>query len=91
MERKATKEKPLAQALAKDIATVCQKESDMTFEDIVTSYRTIERTHLARVTDNQFLALGTRRRVAERLVDAAIYKDRPWEESQGLRKRFRSM
>jgi len=64
MKRKATKEKSLSQALAKDLATVCQKEGDMTFEDIVKSFRIIERSHLARVTDNQFLALETRRRVA---------------------------
>jgi len=84
MKRKATNEKSLSQALAKDIATVCQKERDLTFEDIVKSFRIIERTHLARVSDNQFYALETRRRVAERLVYAAIYKDRPWEEARGL-------
>ena len=56
---------------------MCQKEGDLTFEEIVKSYSIIERTHLARVSDNQFLALETRRRVAEQLVHAAIYKDRP--------------
>jgi len=84
MKRKATKEKSLSQALAKDIANVCQKEADLTFEDIVKSYRMIERTHLARVSDNQFYALETRRRVAERLVYAAIDKNRPWEEVRSL-------
>src|SRR5262245_17528734 len=84
MKRKATKEKSLSQALAQDIAAMCLKESEMTFEDIVKSYRIIERTHLARVSNNQFLALETRRRVAEHLVYAAIYKDRSWDESCGL-------
>ena len=84
MKRKRTREKSLCQALAEDIASVCQKESVMTFEDIVKSYRIIERSHLARASDNQFHALETRRRVAERLVYAAIYKDRPWEESRVL-------
>ena len=84
MQKKATKEKSLSNALGKDIAAVCLKEGEMTFEHIIESYRIIERTHLARVSDNQFHALETRRRVAERLVYAAIYKDRPWEESRGL-------
>src|SRR5262245_39914586 len=84
MKRKATKEKSLSQALAKDITTVCQKERDLTFEEIVKSYRMIERTHLARVSDNQFYALETKRRVAERLVYAAIDKNRPWEEARGF-------
>ena len=84
MKRKRTKEKSLCQILAEDIASVCLKESVMTFEDIVKSYRIIERSHLARASDNQFHALETRRRVAERLVDAAIHKDRPWEESRVL-------
>ena len=84
MKRRATKEKSLSQQLAQELAAVCQKESDMTFKDIVNSYRIIERTALARVSDNQFLALETRRRVAERLAYTAIYKDRPWEDSRGL-------
>jgi hypothetical protein len=56
---------------------VLQKEGDMTFEDIVKSYRIIERTALARVSYNQFLAVETRRRIAEHLVYAAIDKNRP--------------
>ena len=32
------------------------------------------------MTDNQFLALETRRRVEECLVYAPIYNDRPWEQ-----------
>ena len=84
MKKKPTKEESLSQALANDIATVCLKYRDLTFEDIVESYRIIERTALARVSDNQFLALETRRRVAEQLVHAAIYKDRPWEESRSF-------
>src|SRR5215470_8260682 len=84
MKRKATKEKSFFQALAQELASVCQKECDMTFEDIVKSFRTIERTHLAQASDNQFLALETRRRVAEHLVHAAINKERPWEESRVL-------
>jgi hypothetical protein len=84
MKKKPTTEKSLSKALANDIATVCLKYRDLTFEDIVESYRIIERTALARVSDNQFLALETSRRVAEQLVHAAIYKDRPWEESSVL-------
>lgn len=84
MKRKATKEKSLSKALATDIAMLCVKYRDLTFEEIVESYRIIERTALARVSDNQFLALETKRRVAEQLVDAAVYKDRPWEESRVL-------
>jgi hypothetical protein len=84
MKRKATNEKSLSHALAKDLTTVCQKYSELTFEDIVKSFETIERTHLAQASDNEFLALETRRRVAEHLVFAAIYKRRPWEEARGL-------
>ena len=83
MKKKPTKEESLS-ALANDIAAVCLKYRDLTFEEIVESYRIIERTALARVSDNQFLALETRRRVAEQLVYAAIYKDRAWEEARVL-------
>ena len=84
MKKKPTTEKSLSKALAKDIATVCQKEGDMIFEDIVKSFRIIDRSHLEQASDNQFHALETTRHVAEHLIYAAIYKDRPWEESRGL-------
>jgi hypothetical protein len=51
----------------------------MSFDDLVEAFRAVENSYLAQFESNQFLALETRRRVAEMMLKAATFKCCPLE------------
>jgi hypothetical protein len=77
--RNTTREKKLCQALAGDLEDLSARKYERSFDDLVEAFRAVESSYLVQFESNQFLALETRRRVAEMRLKAATFKCCPLE------------
>src|SRR5215831_18762252 len=77
--RVTRREKKLGQALARDLEDLSARKYEMSFDDLAEAFRAVENSYLVQFESNQFLALETKRRVAEMRLKAATFKCFPLE------------
>src|SRR4030095_9786229 len=77
-------EAQLSRALARDLQIAYTETREMDFDAVVHALKSLEDAHLANVAGNHFLALETKRRVAELLMDSATSRLCPLETVRAL-------
>jgi hypothetical protein len=74
----------LSRALARDLQIAYTQTREMDFDGVVEALKSLENAHVASVGGNHFLALETKRRVAELLLDLATCRLCPFETVRDL-------
>jgi hypothetical protein len=77
-------EEQLSRALGRALENIYVNTPNMEFDDLAKSYKEVEEAFLPKIAGNEFLALETKRRVAELMLYSAVEKQLPFELCQEL-------
>jgi hypothetical protein len=77
-------ESEISIAFTQDFIAIWERAKETNFADLVAAYNALEEAYLPKMTNSPFLALHTKRVIAEQILSSAVDKKRSFEECQQL-------